>query len=239
LSWATLLYVLFVPAILPSPDNHGDGGKQWGPRFLLIVLPLLCTIAALLMKRRAPSGSATLRGQATAAQTSGLPQERGARETHGPSTLGTAPRRAGAVLFAAAFVLGCYENTWRGPHVLAQDYATRILPVLRYVRADSARVVAAADRFIPHEMAATMDEKDYFLTKDARALVRLGLAAHTNGQPRFLYLSNDVEDSPQPFRQDATEYSLRVAPVFRFGECHIVHEVTVSAHPQRATRGPQ
>jgi hypothetical protein len=36
----TVLYVLIVPILLPS-----DGGKQWGPRFLLFVIPLITVIA--------------------------------------------------------------------------------------------------------------------------------------------------------------------------------------------------
>lgn len=44
------LFVLLVPAILPSPALAGAGGKQWGPRFLLIVVPLSAAIVALSLR---------------------------------------------------------------------------------------------------------------------------------------------------------------------------------------------
>jgi hypothetical protein len=46
LAWASGVYVALLPAILPRPETGGDGGKQWGPRFLLVAVPLLLALAA-------------------------------------------------------------------------------------------------------------------------------------------------------------------------------------------------
>jgi hypothetical protein len=43
----SVAYVLLVPAILPGPQLHGEGGKQWGPRFLLVAVPMLCWVGVL------------------------------------------------------------------------------------------------------------------------------------------------------------------------------------------------
>jgi hypothetical protein len=47
LAWTSGLYAALVPAILPRPETGGDGGKQWGPRFLLVLVPLILALAAM------------------------------------------------------------------------------------------------------------------------------------------------------------------------------------------------
>ena len=42
------IFALFVPFVLPGPEMAGHGGKQWGPRFLLITVPLLCVGGAVV-----------------------------------------------------------------------------------------------------------------------------------------------------------------------------------------------
>jgi hypothetical protein len=61
LAWITLLYVALLPLILPRPETGGEGGKQWGPRFLLVAIPLLSTLAALSAPRLAALRSRALR----------------------------------------------------------------------------------------------------------------------------------------------------------------------------------
>ncbi len=53
LAWTSLLYLALLPAILPRPETGGEGGKQWGPRFLLVEVPMLCALAALSTPRLA------------------------------------------------------------------------------------------------------------------------------------------------------------------------------------------
>jgi hypothetical protein len=64
LAWTSLLYVVLVPAILPRPETGGDGGKQWGPRFLLVAVPMLCALAALSAPRLQALRSSALRAVA-------------------------------------------------------------------------------------------------------------------------------------------------------------------------------
>ncbi|HEY9751168.1 MAG TPA: dolichol-phosphate mannosyltransferase [Allocoleopsis sp.] len=44
--WISILFVLAVPLIVPA----GAGGKQWGPRFLLITVPLIALLAVMQLK---------------------------------------------------------------------------------------------------------------------------------------------------------------------------------------------
>lgn len=54
---AGLLVLLSVPLLLPNV-----GGRQWGPRYLLPLVPLVCLIAGLLLDRVRGSRHRTLRG---------------------------------------------------------------------------------------------------------------------------------------------------------------------------------
>ncbi len=72
LAWITLLYVALLPLILPRPETGGDGGKQWGPRFLLVTIPLLCTLTALSAPRLAALRSRALRAAGAAALAAAL-----------------------------------------------------------------------------------------------------------------------------------------------------------------------
>ena len=46
-----LLFFAAVPFVLPDASLGGDGGKQWGPRFLLLLAPLGTLTAALALRR--------------------------------------------------------------------------------------------------------------------------------------------------------------------------------------------
>jgi hypothetical protein len=46
-----LLFFASVPFVLPDVKLDGDGGKQWGPRFLLLLAPLGTLTAALALRR--------------------------------------------------------------------------------------------------------------------------------------------------------------------------------------------
>jgi hypothetical protein len=48
-----LLFFATVPLVLPDVKLNGDGGKQWGPRFLLLLAPLGTLTAALALRRLA------------------------------------------------------------------------------------------------------------------------------------------------------------------------------------------
>ncbi len=61
LAWASLVYLALLPVILPRPETGGDGGKQWGPRFLLVAVPMLCALAALSSPRLAGLRARALR----------------------------------------------------------------------------------------------------------------------------------------------------------------------------------
>ncbi len=196
LAGLAFLAIFLIPVVLPTPETHGDGGKQWGPRYLLIAIPLACATLAFLGRPLA-----ALRAWA---------------------------RWVLAAALGLAFVGGAYENCWRGTRLLAQDYRERILPVVRFVRADPARLVAAADSYIPQELAATMDEKTFLFVRSPRALNRLGEAALRQGVTRFLYVSERVEPSPRPFGHGGEGVCLGVKPVFWRKDSHVVHEVLVT-----------
>jgi len=52
-----VLYILYVPIILPKPETGGNGGKEWGPRFWLIIIVILCWVMALAWQSAIENGS--------------------------------------------------------------------------------------------------------------------------------------------------------------------------------------
>lgn len=44
--WSGAAFCLLVPLVLPGPQLSGYGGKQWGPRYLLAVMPVLLAAGA-------------------------------------------------------------------------------------------------------------------------------------------------------------------------------------------------
>lgn len=67
LAWISVLYIALLPAILPRPETGGAGGKQWGPRFLLVAIPILLTVAGMAAPALAQVRSRALRLAAVAA----------------------------------------------------------------------------------------------------------------------------------------------------------------------------
>jgi hypothetical protein len=196
LAWTSALYVLLLPAILPPPEQAGDGGKQWGPRFLLVTVPMLCAAAALVARRAAEVPS-------------------------------RAWRAAAASAFLAVLALGVWENAWVGSRALRQDYAGRMLPLQRFLRADPSRVVAASDQFAAQEMTGLLDQKRFFFVKGPEDLERLGAAALRHGEGRFLFLSDQVVEGAGPFQAGGSGYLLSVSPIGRYGWRYVAHEVRV------------
>ena len=45
--WMSALFPLGVALVAPNLQSGGDGGLQWGPRFLLVLIPLLCLLVAI------------------------------------------------------------------------------------------------------------------------------------------------------------------------------------------------
>ena len=72
LAWTSVLYVALLPVILPRPETGGDGGKQWGPRFLLVAVPVLLALAALAAPWLAALRSRALRSAIAGAFLAGL-----------------------------------------------------------------------------------------------------------------------------------------------------------------------
>jgi hypothetical protein len=202
LAWASVLYVLLLPAILPRPETGGEGGRQWGPRFLLVVVPMVCAMVPIALSR-------TL--------------------TRSPGSAGRERLKAFALAaLAVAAAAGLWRNSWVGPRELRDDYATRMLPLLEAVRADRAVAVAASEQFAPQELMALSGEKRFFFVKTPEDLERLGAAVLAHGDGRYLFLSDQVVSGEGPFTHEGRRYQLRVRPLGRRGWRLVVHEVVAS-----------
>jgi hypothetical protein len=200
LAWTSILYVALLPAILPRPETGGDGGKQWGPRFLLVAVPMLCALAGVSAPRLAALPSRALRWTA-------------------------------AAVIAVTLAAGAYRNAWVGTRALDHDYAGRMRPLLEFLRADPARVVAVSEQFAAQEMIALAGDRRFFFAKSPEDLQRLAAAALHNGQDRFLLLSSETVQGAGPIRADGEALFLSIQPIARYGWRLVAHDVRVSRSP--------
>jgi hypothetical protein len=167
---ATDLFLLALPAsfvVILSFLFATDGGKQWGPRYLLILVPMLTLLAARLL----------------------------AAMWDGASGWARVPRGIVTALFAAALAAGAWINAVGGARDLADDYAHRILPALRVIRRAPARVVVTDNMFVVMELTATFADKRWFTIHAGRPeeLAFLAAAMHAAGEARLLAVVGRAE----------------------------------------------
>lgn len=175
ISLCTLFYIT-VPVILP-----GDGGKQWGPRFLLAIIPVL--LLTIMIFFQAPSSSHH-RGKLTKLFTA---------------------------LCIPLAGLGFYQNAIAGTSHLLKDYRHRVFPLLETVSQREEIIVIISDPFISQDLASSFNEKFFLRIHDIKSLRRLTAYLKNQGVSRCLYITRKTINHvpPPPFSagpSSATEF---------------------------------
>jgi len=152
------LAVAGISFLLPDVQLDGSGGKQWGPRFLLVVIPPLCLLAGQVVRE--------------------------ARLRSAPAI-----RVASGAAFLLLFAASLHVNLVQGSRVLSQDYASRVLPSVAFLRRDSASSVAVAHQFIAQETMPALPTKRFFLTRNPGQIALLADALDAHGEREFVYVS--------------------------------------------------
>jgi len=162
-----IIFIIYLPLILPN-DSGGHGGKQWGPRYLLFVIPCVTIITVLIKKSILKN----------------------------PYFQSQYMRYVGSFLFAGALISGIYINTYLGTNKLIDDYKNRIFPALEFVQASSMKVVVVVDQAISLELAPAFNfnGKVFFRANQYQQVEKLATALRDHGERQFLYIATKEED---------------------------------------------
>lgn len=168
-----LLFALAVPLIIPP----GAGGKQWGARFYLILVPLLTLIGAtyidqLLVRSRRWQYYLTL------------------------SSL-TIVFLAGAYLNVYNGTLSNYGDRATGSISLSRNYGP-IAPVIPAMINHPSPYIAMSHQFVAQQLWAAMPTKTFFLTESTQAVQQLAAGLHQQGYDQFLYVCYPHRPCPTP-----------------------------------------
>lgn len=165
----SLLFALSVPLIVP-PDA---GGTQWGPRFYLILVPLLSWVLAEQL--RAEFFDSWVRRL-------GL--------------LGTA---IALVLGIQLNTLNGAFNAFSADQSvsLLENY-TSIAPAIAQLRTQPLPWIAISHQFVAQQLWLALPEKTFFRTENITDVKQLATALVAQGESEFLYVCYPHQDCPTP-----------------------------------------
>ncbi|MEO0457933.1 MAG: dolichol-phosphate mannosyltransferase [Cyanobacteria bacterium P01_A01_bin.114] len=167
-----LLYAASVPLIVPP----GAGGKQWGPRFYLILIPLAALVIA---------------------------QQLGSLVSHRRLTRRVALGVFALMLAVGIHMntiqggLRVYEDRQTQSVSLAKNYEP-IAPMVQALDQQPLPWVAMSHQFVAQQLWPSLPDKTFFLTETTDALKQLGTALQQQGKAEFLYVCYPHRDCPVP-----------------------------------------
>lgn len=206
-----LLFVLAVPLIIPP----GAGGKQWGPRFYLILVPLVALVAAQQLQQ-AMTG---LRGISR----------------YVPVALFAAVCLLGIQINLYGSTLGHKANPAYGSVPLSGNYEP-IAPAIEALAEHPDAYVAMSHQFVAQQLWASLPEKTFFRTDTTEAVKTLGAGMAEQGIDRFLYvcyphkycLTPQESASALQFDQGGQSHHLTFSHLGEFGKYPIYQVEIVS-----------
>jgi hypothetical protein len=158
LIFVCLAYCLF--SVYMFPNDGGVGGKQWGPRFFLPVIPIIILILADIYAQWKST------------------------------VLDIRRRRFFAILAILTLGSGFIVNTFIEAITLRYENLNRVHPALSFVQHDPGNVIVVNTHFITMELASTFREKDFFLAEDTTKFNKLLLLLKQQGVDHFIYIND-------------------------------------------------
>jgi hypothetical protein len=170
-----LVFSLVTPFILPN-----DGGRQWGARYFLPVIPIVIVLLFL------------------------IDQQWGilARRVRVPGWL------TGCILLILAYSF--YHNTYSGGvRDLGWAYHGRVKPTMERFEKKQGNVVVVSDSYMVYEMGYLFDKNYFFMATGDDSLHRLLLLLKASGVREYTYIFNPRYPASQPKSlQDSTTQRL-------------------------------
>jgi hypothetical protein len=200
-----LLFIAGVAVLVPP----GAGGKQWGPRFLLLLAPVIALLFAWQLDRLVKNQNPANRSF----------------------------RRAGWMLAALLGLFGLFQNPWRGSDFLVTNYA-QISPAVNQLRTGFAPVVVFSNQLVAQVLQPALPRDTIvFSVSNVSTLARLSDELVNANLNAFTYVCFTVdcklfkldEKSPQVAFK-GTLYQLQAVDAGEYGKYQIYHF--------RVSRGP-
>jgi hypothetical protein len=168
----SILFLLVVPFILPGDPSISlesrTGGKQWGPRLLLILVPTISLLVAITFQSVVQSRNHFLR------------------------YLGSA---ICVGLLIAGIYVNPYSYA---ANLFQESRQPNDVTLLQAVAKTSSRVVAASHQYVNQDMVYLFNQKDFFLVKDTKDLQTLGAALATQNIKDATYICYAHRPCPLP-----------------------------------------
>lgn len=169
----SVLFALSVPLIVPP----GAGGKQWGPRFYLILMPLLSLVLAEQLRPeffRSWARRVALVGTAIA-----------------------------LILGIHLNTLnGAFSSYQDGQSVSLRANYTPIAPAITQLKAQPLPFIAMSHEFVAQQLWLALPDKTFFRTETITEVKQLATALTAQGESEFLYVCYPHRDCPTPETPD-------------------------------------
>ncbi|MEO1622682.1 MAG: hypothetical protein AAFU53_16820, partial [Cyanobacteria bacterium J06632_3] len=165
----SLLFALSVPLIVPP----GSGGKQWGPRFYLILMPLLSLVLAEQLRPTFFRGWARklLLIAATVALVFGI-------------NLNT--------------VNGGFKDFRNGQSISLMGNYGPIAPAIAALQSNPQPWIAMSHEFVAQQLWSALPEKTFFRTETIEDVKQLAAALVEQNEREFLYVCYPHRECPVP-----------------------------------------
>ncbi|HBB33023.1 MAG TPA: dolichol-phosphate mannosyltransferase [Cyanobacteria bacterium UBA8803] len=206
------LFIVGVALLVPV----GAGGKQWGPRFLLILVPIISLLATNQLELLA--------------------------EKTRPNIL----KYVGISLFSVVFLIGLHKNTYLGNEFLRQNNQTiePVVEFLRKtpnkVIGMSHQYVAQVIE------PSLSKDKVFFRAEDSKKLVQLGTALVEQSQAEFIYVCyphrecTPPQEAPENFQfsQGDRNFKIELSKLGDFGKYPVYKAEIIKRSPTQAPATP-
>jgi hypothetical protein len=184
----SILFMLIVPLIVPP----GNGGKQWGPRFYLILVPLLSIVLSEQLRRyffQAWARRIVLLGAAF-----------------------TLALGIHTNLVKGAF--SPFKDDQTQSVSLMANYAP-IAPAIAELNQQPLPWIAMSHQFVAQQLWSALPSKTFFLTENLTQLKQLATAIANQNASEFLYVCYPHKDCPAP-ETPASELTLAGGQALKF-----------------------
>lgn len=201
----SILFALSVPLIVPP----GAGGKQWGPRFYLVLVPLLSVVMAEQLK------AGVFHAWARRLALAGV----------------------GIVLllgFQLNTVNGAFRSFQQGQSTSLPASYTPIAPTLEALQQQSSPWIATSHEFVSQQLWNALPEKTFFLGETIAEVKQLATALIAQNEAEFLYVCYPHRDCFVPDTPTASLklldgiHALKFVPLGKFGK-YPLYKVEITA----------